>query len=130
MNYPPAAEAVDTHLSQSLESLRSSMENGFTRIEGQMRDLVLKDTFRSEVSRLDQADRNLEQKLDGAFNVLESKMESGFAAIEVRDEKRDKEAAARDAERDSKFARRMGWTLTCVGLGFTAFQLVMNFLVS
>ena len=125
--YPPAAEAVDSHLSSSIDSLRSSMETGFDRLERRMDNLVLKDTFSSEISRLDAADKHLEQKLDGAFNVLKSEMTEGFATIEARDTRRDKEAAQRDAARDAKFARRMTWTLTSVGLGFTAFQLIMTF---
>lgn len=122
--YPTAAEAVDSHLSSSIDSLRSSMETGFDRLERRMDNLVLKDTFQAEVLRLDQADKHLEEKLDGAFALLKTEMESGFADIEARDAKRDKQAEKRDEERDRKFARRMTWTISVVGLAFAVFQYV------
>ena len=105
------------------------MEKGFDRIERRLEEAVTRSTFEAQVTRLDQADKHLEDKLDGAFSVLKSEMESGFADIESRDEKRDAQAARRDADRDAKFARRIGWLFTGVTLAFTAVQFVMNIVV-
>ena len=129
MSYPPGSEAVDNQLTSQIEGLRGSMEKGFDRIERRLEEAVTRSTFEAQVTRLDQADKHLEDKLDGAFNVLKSEMESGFADIESRDEKRDAQAAARDAARDSKFGRRITWLLTCVALGFTGVQFALNLLV-
>lgn len=95
-----------------IEGLRSSMETGFSRteksfdrLENRIETMVTKDTFKAEVSRLDQKDTHLEEQMKDGFTEVKSDMASGFAAL--RD---------RDKERDHKFNVRTGWLLTGAGV--------------
>lgn len=117
---PPSTQAdnMDNYLSGSIEGLRGSMEKGFERVERQIGEMASKDLLRAEVERLNQRDDHLESKMDAGFAEIKAEMSAGFAAITVRDTQRDAAAKDRDDKRDAKFARRMTWTLTIVGLTF------------
>lgn len=116
------ADAMDSYLSGSIEGLRNSMEKGFDRVERRIDTMVSKDVLTAEVERLNQRDDHLESKMEAGFAEIKAEVSSGFSAIATRDVERDAAAEKRDAARDAKFARRMTWTLTVVGLAFTAFQ--------
>lgn len=121
-SYPPAAEAVDSHLSKSIDTLTDTTRDGFNRVESQMREMATKDAVNAQVARLDLRVDHTESKMATGFAAVETKMTDGFQSIQDRDEKRDEAAAARDEERDKKFARRMTWTLTGVGLAVAAYS--------
>lgn len=122
-SYPPAAEAVDSHLSKAIDSLQRSTEQGIGRIESRMGEMATKDAVEAHVARLDQRDDHLDSKMVAGFESVKSSMTAGFASVAARDAERDAAAEKRDANRDAKFARRMTWTISCVALAFTAFQL-------
>lgn len=129
MPYPPASEAVDNHLAGAIEGLRGSMETGFDRVERRLDSMATKDAFNSEIARLDQRDAHLEDKMKTGFETLQDRMSEGFESIAERDRTRDAEAKKHDAVRDKKFARRMTWTISIVGLAFGAFQWVTSLLI-
>lgn len=116
-------DTMDNHLSGSIEGLRNSMEKGFDRVERRIDTMVSKDVLTAEVERLNQRDDHLESKMEAGFAEIKAEVSSGFTAIATRDVERDAAAKDRDDKRDAKFARRMTWTLTVVGLAFTAFQI-------
>lgn len=117
------ADAMDNYLSGSIEGLRNSMEKGFDRVERRIDTMVSKDVLTAEVERLNQRDDHLESKMETGFAEIKAEVSAGFTAIASRDVERDTAAKERDDKRDAKFARRMTWTLTAVGLAFTAFQI-------
>lgn len=123
--YPPAAEAVDSHLSKAIETLQRSTEQGIGRIESRMGEMATKDAVEAHVARLDQRDDHLELRMDAGFASVKADMSAGFAAISTRDAERDRAAEKRDAARDSKFARRMTWTLTIIGLIWGVTQFIL-----
>jgi outer membrane murein-binding lipoprotein Lpp len=115
-------DSMDSYLSGSIEGLRNSMEKGFDRVERRIDTMVSKDVLSAEVERLNQRDDHLESKMEAGFAEIKAEVSAGFSAIASRDVERDVAAKERDDKRDAKFARRMTWTLTAVGLAFTAFQ--------
>lgn len=112
------ADAMDSYLSGSIEGLRNSMEKGFDRVERRIDTMVSKDVLTAEVERLNQRDDHLESKMEAGFAEIKAEVSAGFSAIATRDVARDAAAKERDDKRDAKFARRMTWTLTTVGLAF------------
>ena len=122
---PPStqADSMDNYLSGSIEGLRNSMEKGFDRVERRVDTMVSKDVLTAEVERLNQRDDHLESKMEAGFAEVKASMAEGFSEIASRDVERDAAAKDRDDKRDAKFARRMTWTLTVVGIAFTAFQI-------
>jgi len=112
------ADAMDNYLSGSIEGLRNSMEKGFDRVERRIDTMVSKDVLTAEVERLNQRDDHLESKMEAGFAEIKAEVSAGFSAIAARDVERDAAAKERDDKRDAKFARRMTWTLTAVGLAF------------
>lgn len=116
--YPPGAQAADQNLFVSVEGLRKTVENGFDRIDRRMDSLVTKDAHLADIARLDQRIDHTDEKLEQGFKDLKRDMADGFSAISGRDAERDAAAKDRDDKRDAKFARRMTWTLTAVGLIF------------
>lgn len=112
------ADAMDSYLSGSIEGLRNSMEKGFDRVERRIDTMVSKDVLTAEVERLNQRDDHLESKMDSGLAEVKAEMSAGFSAITARDAELDAAAKDRDDKRDAKFARRMTWTLTAVGLAF------------
>lgn len=127
-HYSPASEAVDNHLSDAIKDLKGSTVRGLDRVERRMDDLASKDAVEAQIARLDTRVDHAEKIFESGLKSVQLKMEEGFSAIEVRDKARDDVAEKRDLARDHKFARRMGWTLTGVGLAFAAFQLAINVL--
>lgn len=120
MSVGSSSEQLDGFLSGSIEGLRGSMEKGFERVERQIGGMATKDVLRAEVERLNQRDDHLETRMDAGFAEIKSRVDAGFMAISTRDAERDRAAEARDSARDAKFARRLTWTLTGVGLAFAA----------
>ena len=100
----------------AVEGLRGDTRSGFESLNSRIDSMVTKDTFNAEVRRLNQRDDHIEDKLAEGLEIVSSRVELGFAEIEARDARRDEEARRRDAARDSRFARRMTWTLSIVGL--------------
>lgn len=121
--YPATAEAVDNHLSNAIKGLEKTTEKGFDRVERRLESTASKDAVEAQITRLDLRIDHSNENTAERLKSLDLKMDSGFQAIEERDAKRDAAAEKRDDERDKKFSRRMTWTLTVVGLSFTAFQL-------
>lgn len=134
--YPPAAEAVDTHLSKSIENLQRATEQGIGRIETRMGEMATKEAVAAHVARLDQRDDHLESRMMTGLDSVKSEMTAGFASVAARDAERDaatekreiardQAAKERDEERDKKFTRRMTWTLTTVGILVSVIQFVL-----
>ena len=133
-SYPPAAEIADGHLSKAIDTLQRGVEQGFVRIESRIGESATKDAVEAHVARLDQRDDHIESRMDAGFDAVKKEMSTGFAGVAARDAERDlaqekreiaRDTAAkeRDEARDKKFAQRMTWTLTIVGIAFTAFQI-------
>lgn len=134
--YPLASEAVDTHLSKSIDGLQRSTEQGLDRIERRIDNMATKDAVEAHVARLDQRDDHLESRMITGFDSVKSEMTAGFASVAARDAERDaatekreiardQAAKDRDEERDKKFTRRMTWTLTAVGILISVIQFVL-----
>lgn len=113
---------MDNHLSLQVTELWQDMRDGFKRQDDKWDQVVLKGEFNATIQRLDAKDQHLDSKMDTSFSQLEAKLNAGFATIAGRDADRDRAAEKRDEERDKKFARRMTWTLTVVGLAWTVAQ--------
>lgn len=124
--YPEASEAVDQHLSKAIESLETTTKDGFRRVEGQMREMATKDAVNAQVARLDLRVDHVTERMDTGLEAVEKEMASGFARLEARDAKRDKEFRDREDERDKKYSRRVGWTITSVGVGVSVVSFVIN----
>lgn len=131
--YPPASEVADSHLSKAIDALQRSTEQGIGRIENRMGEMATKDAVEAHVARLDQRDDHLESRMQTGFESVKSKMTEGFASVASRDAERDAAAEKRetardnaakdrDEDRDKRFARRMTWTLTVVGIAWTIMQ--------
>jgi hypothetical protein len=96
--YPQASEAVDNALFSAIEGLRASMDMGFTRVEGQIKDMVTKGEFNATIQRLDSKDDQLDAKMDTGFKDMELKVASGFQEV-------------KDADKERNTKNRWFWTL-------------------
>ena len=96
--YPHASEAVDNALLSAIEGLRASMDMGFTRVEGQIKDMVTKGEFNATIQRLDSKDDHLDAKMDTGFKDMELKVASGFREV-------------KDADKERNTKNRWFWTL-------------------
>lgn len=124
--YPQAAEAVDQHLSKAIESLETTTKDGFRRVEGQMRDMATKDAVNAQVARLDLRVDHANDKMNTGFSKFEKEMTAGFAELKARDAQRDQEFRDREDARDQKYSRRVGWTITSVGVGVSVISFAIN----
>ena len=124
--YPEAAEVADSHLSKAVDTLTATTREGFRDVKDQLQWMATKDAVHAQVARLDNRVDHTNERMDTRFEVVEKKLVSGFSELKARDSERDAAATKRDEERDKKFARRMTWTLTVVGLAFTAFTMISN----
>lgn len=124
--YPQASEAVDQHLSKAIESLETTTKDGFRRVEGQMRDMATKDAVNAQVARLDLRVDHVREKLDTGLETIEKEMLIGFAELRERDSERDAQFKAREDDRDKKYSRRVGWTITAVGVGVSVLSFVIQ----
>lgn len=131
--YPEASKVADDSLKDTINTLQRFMEQSTGRIETRIGEMATKDAVEAHVARLDQRDDHLETRMVSGFDKVTSEMASGFASVATRDAERDnaqekreiaRDTAAkeRDELRDKKFSQRMTWTLTIVGIAFTAFQ--------
>lgn len=68
----------------------------------------------------------LYEKMDTGFEKFEKEMAKGFADLKARDLKRDAEFKEREDARDTKYSRRVGWTITSVGVGVSVVTFVLN----
>lgn len=125
--YPPAAEVVDAHLSQSLEGMRASMEKGFDRVERRIDEMATKEAVNAHIKRLDERDNSIENKVDNGFREVRDEMKAGFTSIEKRDIERDRAALAKDEIRDKNVKQRVTWLIAGAGIVLTAVQLIIRF---
>ena len=86
--YPQASEAVDAHLSAAIESLRSSQELGFTRVENRINEMVTKGEFNATIQRLDAKDDHLEAKMESGFKDMKLEVSQGFNNVKDADRER------------------------------------------
>lgn len=117
--YPAASEAVDGHLSSAIDGLRGDMRTSFDRVERRLDNMVTQDAFKSEVTRLDQADKHLDDKMKEGFSALKTQVEDGFKSVE-----------ARDVQRDKTGKQRITWLLVLAGLISGVVFGVLNLLIN
>lgn len=120
--YPPASEAVDTHLSKSIENLQRATEQGIGRIETRMGEMATKEAVAAHVARLDQRDDHLESRMMTGFDSVKSDMTIQFAAVATRDAERDVAAEKRENQRQNSTNRRMTWMFAGLGLLLTVWS--------
>lgn len=126
--YPPTSEAVDNHLKDAITSLDATTREGFRDVKDQMRGMATKDAVEAHVARLDLRVDHTNEKMDTGFEKFEKEMAKGFAELKARDAKRDEDFRAREDARDAKYSRRVGWTITAVGVGVSVVSFVINHL--
>lgn len=124
--YPPTSEAVDNHLSAAITSLDTTTREGFRDVKDQMRGMATKDAVEAHVTRLDREIFHTNEKMDTGFEKFEKEMAKGFADLKARDLKRDAEFKEREDARDAKYSRRVGWTITSVGVGVSLVTFLLN----
>ena len=64
--------------------------------------------------------------MNTGFEKFEKEMAKGFAELQVRDAARDQQFKDREDERDKKYSRRVGWTITSVGVGVSFVSFVIT----
>lgn len=114
--YPPTAEAVDNHLSKSIDKLDQTTNDGFKRIEAQMREMATKDAVEAHVARLDLRVDHTNEKMDTGFEKFEREMAKGFAELKARDAERDADFEKREERRSSKQRWVLGYSMTGAGV--------------
>lgn len=124
--YPPTSEAVDNHLKEAITSLDTTTREGFRDVKSQIRDMATKDAVEAHVARLDREIYHTNEKMDTGFEKFEKEMAKGFAELRVRDAARDQQFKDREDERDKKYSRRVGWTITSVGVGVSFVSFVIT----
>lgn len=124
--YPPAAEAVDGHLSKAIDSLETTTREGFRDVKDQMRGMATKDAVDAQVARLDLRVNHVESKVDSGLSDVKNDMALGFAELKQRDIDRDEQFKNREDERDKKYSRRVGWTISAVAVGVSIVTFIMN----
>lgn len=124
--YPVTSEAVDNHLKDAITSLDTTTREGFRDVKDQMRGMATKDAVEAHVARLDLRVDHTNEKMDTGFEKFEKEMAKGFAELKARDAKRDEDFRAREDARDTKYSRRVGWTITAVGVGVSVVSFAIN----
>lgn len=124
--YPPAAEVADNQLSERIKDLTTETRGGFNKIDARIDSMATKDLVRAVEARLDLRVDHTESRVDSGLKDVQLRMDTSFASIAEREAARDAAAIERDRQRDAKFARRMTWTISIVGVGFTVFQFIFN----
>lgn len=125
-SYPVTSEAVDNHLKEAITALDTTTREGFRDVKDQMRGMATKDAVEAHVTRLDREIFHTNEKMDTGFEKFEKEMAKGFADLKARDLKRDAEFKEREDARDTKYSRRVGWTITSVGVGVSVVTFVLN----
>lgn len=132
-SYPPVSEAVDNQLSKQIDTLNTTTDNGFRELNRKMESMATKDLLAAQVARLDTRVDHTDSRVESGLKDVQLRMDESFKAVtenfkavEEREAARDKAAIERDNQRDAKFARRMTWTISIVGVGFTVFQFIFN----
>lgn len=74
------------------------MESGFTRVEGQIKEMVTKGEFNATIQRLDARDEHLDTKMNAGFKDIELKVSQGFND-------------AKDSEKERNTKNRWFWGL-------------------
>jgi len=124
--YPQASEVADSHLSSAISSLDATTREGFRDVKNQMLGMATKDAVEAQVARLDLRVDHANEKMDTAFSKVEKEMAAGFAELRARDAQRDQEFKDREDVRDQKYSRRVGWTITAVGVGVSVVTFIAN----
>lgn len=125
-SYPVTSEAVDNHLKDAITALDTTTREGFRDVKDQMRGMATKDAVDAHVLRLDLRVDHTNEKMDTGFEKFEKEMAKGFAELQARDAKRDKQFKDREDARDTKYSRRVGWTITAVGVGVSLVSFVIT----
>lgn len=114
--YPPAAEAVDNHLSSSIDALRSTTENGFSRVDSTLKELVTKGEFNATVQRLDAKDDHLEARISNVSDQLTQRIDSGISGLTANVNSQFKELRTEDDKRTAKTRWILGTAVVVAGL--------------
>lgn len=124
--YPVTSEAVDNHLKEAITALDTTTREGFRDVKDQMRGMATKDAVEAHVARLDLRVDHTNEKMETGFEKFEKEMAKGFAELKARDAKRDEDFRSREDARDLKYSRRVGWTITAVGVGVSVISFVIS----
>lgn len=114
------------NISRDIAGLRGTMETGFDRLDRRMDSMVTKDAHLADISRLDQRVDHINEKVDSGFEEVKRDMAAGFEDIKSRDRERDQEFKDREDARDARYSRRVGWTITAVGVGVSLISFVIT----
>lgn len=123
--YPSASEAVDNHLSASIDALRSTTESGFSRVDSTMKELVTRGEFNATVQRLDAKDEHLEGRMTMAHEQLAQRIDTGLDSLGTNVKAQFAERRAEDDKRSRKNQWVLGTVFVVAGL---AWQVVSRFL--
>lgn len=123
--YPPAAEAVDNHLSSSIDALRSTTEGGFSRVDSTLKELVTRGEFNATIQRLDAKDEHLESRVSSVSDQLTQRIDSGLTTLTTNVNSQFQEMRTEDDKRTSKTRWLLG---TLVVFGGLIWQVVSKFL--
>ena len=127
--YPPGSQTADTNISRDIAGLRGTMESGFDRLDRRMDSMVTKEAHRADITRIDQRVDHVNEKVDSGLREIKRDMADGFEELKQRDNARDKQFKEREDLRDVKYSRRVGWTLTAVGVGVSVLTFAINLFI-
>lgn len=123
--YPPASEAVDQHLSSSIDALRATTESGFTRVDSSIRELVTRGEFSATIQRLDARDDQIDTRVTTVNEHLTQKMDSGLSSVKSDMATQFTALRTEDDKRTTKTRWLLGTIVVAAGL---AWQIVSRFL--
>lgn len=123
--YPQASEAVDNHLSASIEALRATTESGFSRVDSTMKELVTRGEFNATVQRLDAKDEHLEARITTSNDQLSQRIDSGLSSVISSMEGKFKDQKSEEEKRTTKTRWLLGTLVVVAGL---AWQIISRFI--
>jgi di/tripeptidase len=123
--YPPASEAVDQHLSSSIDALRTTTEAGFSRVDSSIRELVTRGEFSATIQRLDARDDQIDTRVTTVSEHLTQKMDSGLSSVKSDMATQFTALRTEDDKRTTKTRWLLGTIVVAAGL---AWQIVSRFL--
>lgn len=123
--YPPASEAVDQHLSSSIDALRTTTESGFSRVDSSIRELVTRGEFSATIQRLDARDDQIDNRVTAVSEHLTQKIDTGITSVKSDMTTQFTTLRAEDDKRTTKTRWLLGTLVVAAGL---AWQIVSRFL--
>lgn len=121
----PAAEAVDNHLSSSIDALRSTTEAGFSRVDSTMKELVTRGEFNATVQRLDAKDEHLESRMTMVNDQLSRRIDTGLEGLTTNVNSQFTEMRSEEDKRTTKTRWLLGTLVVAAGL---AWQVISRFI--